>query len=362
MEGLEFLLEIGTEEIPARFLEPALKQLKEDAVREFKENRLEYDDIRTYGTPRRLVLFANGMVKLQASLKTEVKGPAKKAAFDEDGVPTKAAQGFARSQGVGVQNLTIKSIKGVDYVFATRRESGRMTIDVLSEICVNLIEKMNFPKPMRWGDLDVKFARPIRWLYSSFGNDTVKFNYAGLTSGKRTWGHRFLGGGSYEVGNPAGYFVCMDLNYVLVDPVKRRELIIGQIQELAEKANGQLKDDPGLLDEVTNLVEYPTAFIGSFDEKYLELPPEVLITSMREHQRYFPVFDKNGRLISRFIAVSNSIPKHINKIRVGNERVLQARLADAQFFYHEDLKESPEAKAKELSKVIFLEGLGTVYE
>jgi len=358
----QFLLEIGVEEMPARFLEPAFKQLKELAEDGLKENRLGYENIEAYGTPRRLVLFIDGLADVQEPLEDEVKGPAQKVAFDVDGRPTKAARGFAASQGVRVSELQIKTVKGVDYVFAVRRQPGRAAEDVLAELCVQWIKGLHFPKPMRWGDLDVRFARPIRWLVALFNNKVVKFRYAKLTSGRRTYSHRFWGGRTFEVGNPAGYFVTMKLNYVIVDPGERREIIRKQVQKLAMQEGGVVKEDRELLAEVANLVEYPTAFCGSFEEHYLSLPQEVLITPMREHQRYFPVFDKNGNLLPKFIGVANSTSEHIDKIRAGNEKVLRARLADAEFFYREDLKEPLTEKVSGLKKIIFQEELGTVYE
>lgn len=358
----EFLLEIGMEEMPARFLGPALNQLREMAESALKENRLGYEKIKTYGTPRRLVLFVSGLTDVQEPLVEEVKGPAKKVAFDADGRPTKAARGFAASRHVSIGELKVKPVNGIDYLFAVRYEPGRPAADVLAELCVDWVKGLHFPRPMRWGDLDVRFARPIRWLLALLNNDVIKFKYAGLTSGRRTYSHRFLGGRTFEVGNPAGYFVTMKLNYVIVDPEERKRIIREQVQELAMQVGGVVKEDEKLLAEVAGLVEYPTAFCGSFEEHYLSLPQEVLITPMREHQRYFPVFDDEGNLLPKFIGVANSAAKYIDKIRAGNEKVLRARLADAEFFYREDIKEPLAQKVPGLKKIVFQEDLGTVYE
>jgi len=360
----DFLLEIGVEELPARFLDPALTQLHKLTGQVLQDNRLGHGEITTCGTPRRITVFIRAVEENQQSLMQEVKGPAVKVAFNSAGEPTRAALGFAKSNGVGVTELVRKSVGPVEYVFAIKQAAGRPAAEVLEELIPALIGGLHFPKPMRWGDLDMRFARPIRWLLCLFGNDVLPINLAGLQANRYTYGHRFLSGGQLVVGEAGEYFEVMRGAHVLVEVNERRDIIRQQIIEVAAREGGQVEIDTGLLDEVTNIVEYPTALCGSFDKDYLQMPEEVLITPMREHQRYFPVRDADGRLLSRFVAVSNSgsDQESINIIRAGNEKVLRARLSDAAFFWQEDLKTKLADRVEGLKKVVFQESLGTVYE
>ncbi|MDD3653400.1 MAG: glycine--tRNA ligase subunit beta [Desulfotomaculaceae bacterium] len=358
----DFLLEIGVEEMPARFLDPALVELKELAMAALKEQRLKFKRAQTYGTPRRLILFVEELAEIQTPLETVTKGPAVKAAYKQDGTPTKAAEGFARSQGVPVDSLLQRPVGQVDYVFAVKREAGRPAPEVLSLLAPALIARLHFPRPMRWGDLETRFARPIRWIVALFGSEIVKFNYAGLQAGRTTAGHRFLCKEPIELYTPVEYFEKMRQAFVMVDPRERRESILRQVQELAESVGGTIEQDEDLLNEVNNLVEYPTALIGDFSQVYLKLPKEVLVTLMREHQRYFPVNDPDGSLVPNFIAVRNGGAEHIEIVRTGNEKVLRARLADADFFFKEDLKSPLVEKVPSLKKVVFQESLGSVYD
>lgn len=360
--GKDFLLEIGVEEMPARFLDPALAELKEMASGVFKEQRLSFKRVDTYGTPRRLTLFVEGLADSQESLEMEVKGPAVKVAFKPDGTPTRAAEGFAKSQGVAVSDLVQKAVGHVDYVFAVKREAGRPAREVLSEIASGLITGLHFPKPMRWGDLEVRFARPIRWIVALFDKDVVEFEFAGINAGRITYGHRFLSKEPITVAYPKEYFEKMRSNYVMVDPVERKKVIWNQVRELAATVGGSVEEDEDLLNEVNNLVEYPTALMGEFSTDYLKLPKEVLVTPMREHQRYFPVADPDGALLAKFIAVKNGAADHLDIVRAGNEKVLRARLADANFFYQEDLKTPLAEKVPALKKIVFQESLGTIYD
>jgi len=357
----DFLLEVGVEEMPARFLNPALEQLKDLAAQVLNENRLKFGEIHTMGTPRRLALFVRDLAEKQESLTEEVKGPAVKVAF-KDGRPTRAAEGFAKSQGVSINDLITKPVGHVDYVFAVRKEEGRPAVELLPEIAPRLITGLHFPKPMRWGNLEFRFARPIRWLVALYGEQVIPFELAGLKTGRVTYGHRFLSKGPVTIERPADYPALMEEVYVLAEPRERKERIRRQIEELAREEGGRVPADEELLDEVTNLVEYPTALCGSFDPAYLELPPEVLVTPMREHQRYFPVQDAAGKLLPRFIAVRNGGQQHIDVVRAGNEKVLKARLEDAAFFWQEDLKTSLESRVEKLKKVVFQESLGTMYQ
>lgn len=358
----DFVLEIGTEEIPARFINPALKQLKELAAKSLQELRLNYQEINTYGTPRRLVLYVRQMDEKQAPLVKEVKGPAKKVAFDADGNPTKAVLGFARGQGVAVEDLVTRQIKNVDYMYAVIKEEGRPAEKVLAEAAPQLVSGLYFPKPMKWGNLDFRFARPIRWILALFGSDVVPFTVADQASNRFTYGHRFLSDGPIKVASAEDYFAVVEQGYVMVDVEKRRQVIWQQVQDLTATVGGKVEYDEKLLTEVTNLVEYPTALMGSFAEEYLELPAEVIVTPMREHQRYFPVLDDQGRLMPKFIAVRNGTDRHLDIVTSGNEKVLSARLADAKFFFEEDLKTPLADKVDGLKKVVWLESLGTVYE
>ncbi|MEG6616357.1 glycine--tRNA ligase subunit beta [Peptococcaceae bacterium 1198_IL3148] len=357
----DFLLEIGIEEIPARFIEPALKQLKELTTKQLSELRIDFDEINTYATPRRLVLYIKELAEQQQSLTKEVKGPAKKAAFDADGNPTKAILGFTKGQGVAVKDLEVRLLNNVEYMYAIKKEEGQSTAKVLTEIAPQIISQLHFPKPMRWGDLDYRFARPIRWIVALFGSKIVPFVLADKASGRFTYGHRFLSDGALKVETAADYFEVLKKGYVILDSHQRREIIWQQVQQLAAGVGGKVEPDEDLLQEISNIVEYPTALMGSFKEDYLRLPDEVIITPMREHQRYFPVQDANGKLLPKFIAVRNGTDKYLDIVTAGNEKVLTARLADAQFFYQEDLKTPLADKVDGLKKVVWLEGLGTVY-
>ncbi|OAT85801.1 glycine--tRNA ligase subunit beta [Desulfotomaculum copahuensis] len=362
MNTADFLLEIGTEEIPARFLDPALAQLQELAGRLLAEERLAHGGIDTYGTPRRLALYVHDLAAVQEALVEEVKGPAVKVAFSPDGEPTRAVLGFARSQGVPVEGLVRKNVGPVEYVFAVKRREGRPAPEALARLCPALISGLHFPRPMRWGDLEVRFARPVRWLAALYGEQIIEFSFAGLTAGRQTRGHRFLCPGPVELDNAREYRQVMKDAHVLVDPAERRQLIRRQVAELAAREGGRVEPDEELLAEVANLVEYPTALCGSFDPDYLKLPAEVLITPMREHQRYFPVRDEKGGLLPRFIAVRNGTAEHLDVVRAGNEKVLRARLADAAFFWREDLQTPLAERVDALKKVVWQESLGTVYE
>ena len=361
-QSLDYLLEIGVEEMPARFLDPALKELKEKAEAVFTEQRVSFKEIKTYGTPRRLTLFVEGLALNQASLEVEVKGPAVKVAFKPDGTPTRAAEGFARGQGVTVADLIIKPVGHVEYVFAVKREAGKPVRDVLPEIAVTLITSLHFPKPMRWGSLEVRFARPIRWLVSLLGSEVVEFQFAGLKAGRTTWGHRFLSKEPIVLSTAREYFEQMRSNYVMVHPAERKATIWRQVQEAAASVGGTVEENEDLLNEVNNLVEYPTALVGEFSRDYLRLPKEVLVTPMREHQRYFPVVGPDGGLLPKFIAIKNGTADHLDIVRPGNEKVPRSRPADANFFYEQDLKEPLAEKVPALKKVVFQDNLGTVYD
>ncbi|MFZ7103728.1 MAG: glycine--tRNA ligase subunit beta [Peptococcaceae bacterium] len=356
------LLEIGTEEIPAKFIPPALEQLQEMTRRKFAEARLDYQEIGSYGTPRRIVLFVQGLPDVQKDLIEEAKGPSVKVAYDAGGTPTKAAIGFAKGQGVDVNSLNVKETDNGTYVFALKKIAGQPVLQVLQELLPQLILGINFPKPMRWGSYDIKYARPIRWLVALFGQEVVDFQIADVKSGTRSRGHRFLGSEEIIISAAEDYFAQMEENFVIVDPAKRKEIIQRQIKELALSVKGRIAEDASLLEEIIYLVEYPTALMGGFAEKYLAIPKEAVITPMKEHQRYFPVLRENGELLPKFITVRNGNREFLDIVQAGNEKVLEARLADAKFFYDEDQKVKLEAYVEKLKTIVFQESLGTIYE
>lgn len=355
----QLLFEIGCEEIPARFLPPALTDLERLARQGLQELRLDYMDVRTLGTPRRLTLVVEDVAEVQRDLVEEVKGPPERAAYGADGQPTQAAHGFARSQGVAVEDLQVKETPQGRYVFALRRESGRPTRDIIGPWLAGLITALSFPKSMRWAG-PTRFARPIRWLVALLDETVIPVECAGVTSSNVSRGHRFLGSDRVLIQRPQEYAERLRENYVIVDPAERRAMIWRQVQELAASLGGTVEEDPELLQEVTFLVEYPTALAGSFDSAYLELPKEVLITPMTEHQRYFPVLGSDGRLLPHFIAVRNGTGHRLDVVTRGNEKVLAARLADARFFYNEDRKQPLEQRVPRLADIVFQEALGTM--
>lgn len=356
----DLVFEIGTEEIPARFMPSALEQICGLAEQLLQENRLLYEKINSYGTPRRLTLYVTGLAQQQGQLVQEIKGPPLKAAYTADGQPTRAAQGFARSQGVKVEELVTRHYKGGEYVYALKRETGRPTGEILPGLLFNIANSLNFPRPMRWGNLEVRFARPIRWVLALYGEEVVNLELAGLAAGRETYGHRFLAPGSHTLTDATAYFKVLEENYVLVDQHRRRRLIWEQVTSLAAREGGRLEEDPDLLEEITYLLEYPTGLTGYFNREYLQLPLEVVVTPMRDHQRYFPVWNARGELLPLFIAVNNGTGAYLDIISRGNERVLAARLADAAFFYREDQKTRLETKVAKLDDIVFQEKLGTM--
>lgn len=351
------LLEIGTEEVPAHVMPGILSQLKENAAKTFEELRIEYKNIKTLGTPRRSALLVEGLAEQQADLSKENRGPAVNIAFDADGNPTKAAQGFARGHGVKPEELVTKD----GYVYAMVHEKGGQTVDLLGETLKGLVDGLNFPNNMHWADLDYKFIRPLRWLVALYGQDVIDFEVANVKSGRTSRGHRFLSEGDFEIANAEDYVETCRKASIIVDQNERCEMIRQQIAEVAAANGGQAEVNEDLLEEVLYLVEYPTALCGKFDEKYLALPAEAVITPMRDHQRYFPVL-KDGQLLPLFITIRNGGKEHLETVQHGNERVLRARLEDAQFFFDEDRKKTLEQHGEKLKTVVFQDGLGTIYD
>ena len=351
------LLEIGTEEVPAHVMPGILSQLKENAAKTFEELRIEYKNIKTLGTPRRSALLVEGLAEQQADLSKENRGPAVNIAFDADGNPTKAAQGFARGQGVKPEELVTKD----GYVYAMVHEKGGQTVDLLGDTLKGLVDGLNFPNNMHWADLDYKFIRPLRWLVALYGQDVIDFEVANVKSGRTSRGHRFLSEGDFEIADAEDYVEACRKASIIVDQNERCEMIRQQIAEVAAANGGQAEVNEDLLEEVLYLVEYPTALCGKFDEKYLALPAEAVITPMRDHQRYFPVL-KDGQLLPLFITIRNGGKEHLETVQHGNERVLRARLEDAQFFFDEDRKKTLEQHGEKLKTVVFQDGLGTIYD
>lgn len=358
----ELLLEIGVEELPYQFIVPALAALKESAERLFNDQRLTFQSVHTMGTPRRLTIVVEGLAAKQTSITKEAMGPSKAVAFDQSGQPTKAALGFAAGQGVAVQDLQIRDTPKGEYLCAVKREEGCATLAVLIETVPQLVSGLTFPKAMKWNETSVRFARPIRWIVALYGNSVLPIEVAGITASNQTKGHRVLGGGKWvSIRNPSSYIGTLERQGVIVNPQHRRKLIEEQIAEICRKTGFQLNEDEALLDQAVYATEQPHAMIGSFKDAYLDVPQEILITSMKEHQGFFSLRQKDtGRLAAHFIAVTNNRVKDMSLIRDGNERVLAARLADAKFFFDEDRKLTLEARAKKLTGVMFHQKIGTM--
>ncbi|RSL30899.1 glycine--tRNA ligase subunit beta [Salibacterium salarium] len=358
MNKRNFLLEIGLEEMPARFVTDAMEQLKQKAAEWLKENRLTHDSIDAFSTPRRLAIRINGLVERQEDLVEEARGPARNIAVDEEGNWTKAALGFSKGQGVSPENLYFKDVKGTDYVFANKEVEGKFTSELLTHMDA-VITSLTFPKNMRWGEYQLRFVRPIHWLVALFGEEIIPLSITDVESDRFTFGHRVLGS-KVDITSTDQYEEALLQQYVIVEPKARKEAIRNQLRLLAEEQNWSILVTEDLLEEVSNLVEYPTALYGKYDENFLELPEEVLITSMREHQRYFPVEDTKGNLLPYFVTIRNGNDEFLENVQKGNEKVLRARLSDAKFFYDEDQKLKPDNATKKLDQIVFQEDLGTI--
>ena len=355
------LLEIGVEELPSRFGQTTLDQIENNLSKLLKEERINFDNIEKYATPRRLTFVIKNLADKATDLEEEVKGPAKKIAVDDDGNFTKPALGFMKSKGLDPKNVYFKQLGNAEYLFGTIKQEGKHTSEVLKTIVPEAIKNVTFPKAMRWGGKNMRFARPIRWMVALLNNEILDIDLEGIKSSNITRGHRFLGEREFEVNSVEEYFEKLDKNFVVLDQHKRKEMIREQAIEVAKSLGGEVELDEDLLEEITFLVEYPTAFYGEFDEEYVKLPKEVVTTPMKEHQRYFPV-SKDGKLLPNFIAVRNGDSNRIDLVKAGNEKVLRARLADALFFYHEDTKKPLESFVDKLQTVVFQAKLGTVYD
>ena len=341
------LFEVGVEELPSRFVSSTLDQIKNNLTKMFNENRIQFDDIKTYGTPRRLTFIVENISERQSNLEEEVKGPSKKIALDADGNFTKPALGFMKSKGLKEEDVVFKIVGKDEYIFGTIRQEGKETSEVLKSILPEAVKNVTFPKAMRWGGRNMRFARPIRWMVTLLNDKVFEIDLEGIKSSNVTKGHRFLGQSEFEVNSLEDYLTKLEENFVILDQDKRKELIRKQCIEVANSLGGEVEFDEDLLEEVTHLVEYPTAFYGEFNEDYAKLPKEVVTTPMQQHQRYFPVV-KDGKLLPNFIAVRNGNDYRIDKVKAGNEKVLVARLEDALFFYKEDTKNSLESYTEKL--------------
>lgn len=358
----DLLLEIGSEEIPAAFMPSVLKELEEEAKKYLQEQRISFEKLTAMGTPRRLLLFAQGVAEKQEDVEELVKGPAVKIAYDEEGNLSKAGAGFARGQGVEAAELQVQELDGVDYIYALKKQKGVDSLSLFPEMFLSLINGLYFPKPMRWENYEMKFARPIRWLLGLYGDQHIDFAIESLASSNKTRGHRFLGQAQIEVSDVNDYFKKLEENFVIVNQDKRKEMILKQLKDLEAKNDFLIGEDEELLEEVIYLLEYPTALVGDFDEDFLKIPQEAVITPMKEHQRYFPVFDKEGKLLNHFVTVRNGNDQYLDTVKAGNEKVLTARLKDAEFFFEEDKKISLIDFTERLKTVVYQEELGTIYE
>ena len=352
----DLLFEIGAEEIPAGFMPNILGQLKQLAETKLNDAHLPFESIETYGTPRRLALIVKGLADASAEISERHKGPSASIAYDADGNATKAAIGFARGKGLDVADLVVED----GYIYAETKTAGVPAKDIVSEMLPQLITGLNFPKSMHWGDLDAKFVRPVRWLVALLDEEVIPVEFATVQSGNVSRGHRFLGADEITIKNAASYVDTLKENFVMVDQDARRELISKQLHDIAASKNASIVWDDDLLEEINYLVEWPTALCGGFEESYLALPDAAIITPMKDHQRYFPLVDQDGKLLPMFLTVRNGSDHSIEVVQAGNERVLRARLDDAKFFFNEDRKKPLIDRQDGLTKIVFQEGLGNL--
>ena len=352
----DLLFEIGAEEIPAGFMPNILGQLKQLAETKLNDAHLPFESIATYGTPRRLALIVKGLADTSAEISERHKGPSASIAYDADGNPTKAAIGFARGKGLDVADLVVED----GYIYAETKTAGVPAKDIVTDMLPQLITGLNFPKSMHWGNLDAKFVRPVRWLVALLDEEVIPVEFATVKSSNVTRGHRFLGADEITIKNAASYVETLKENFVMVDQDARRELISKQLHDIAASKNASIVWDDDLLEEINYLVEWPTALCGGFEESYLTLPDAAIITPMKDHQRYFPLVDQDGKLLPMFLTVRNGSDHSIEVVQAGNERVLRARLDDAKFFFNEDRKKPLIDRQDGLTKIVFQEGLGNL--
>lgn len=356
----DLLLEIGLEEMPAHVVTPSMKQLEQKTVQFLDAHQLTYDSVETFSTPRRLAIKVTNLPERQADSEEELKGPAKKIALDADGNWTKAAEGFVRGQGLTTKDITFKELKGVEYVYITKYTQGKPAKEVLSGLA-EVIKSLTFPVTMHWANFDFEYIRPIHWIVALLDDEVIPFEILDVKTGRSSRGHRFLGE-DIIFSHADEYEEKLQEQFVIAAPFKRKEMIVQQATELAEKNHWTIDLDENLLEEVNNLVEYPTVFAGNFEEKYLSVPEEVLVTSMKEHQRYFEVRNDQGLLLPHFISARNGDRVKLENVIRGNQKVLTARLEDAEFFYNEDKKMTIDTCVEKLKSVTFHEKIGSIYE
>ena len=352
----DLLFEIGAEEIPAGFMPNILGQLKQLAETKLNDAHLPFESIATYGTPRRLALIVKGLADTSAEISERHKGPSASIAYDADGNATKAAIGFARGKGLDVADLVVED----GYIYAETKTAGVPAKDIVTDMLPQLITGLNFTKSMHWGNLDAKFVRPVRWLVALLDEEVIPVEFATVKSGNVSRGHRFLGADEITIKNAASYVDTLKENFVMVNQDARRELISKQLHDIAASKNASIVWDDDLLEEINYLVEWPTALCGGFEESYLALPDAAIITPMKDHQRYFPLVDQDGKLLPMFLTVRNGSDHSIEVVQAGNERVLRARLDDAKFFFKEDRKKPLIDRQDGLTKIVFQEGLGNL--
>ncbi|MHB8792370.1 MAG: glycine--tRNA ligase subunit beta [Thermoleophilia bacterium] len=362
VESRDFLFEIGTEELPAAAARSAAEQAGSLAAQVFSHNHIDVDTagISTWVTPRRITIFINGLSSMQNAREIVDRGPAASKAYDADGKPTKASEGFARAKGIAVDDLEIRDHDGQQFVFAVRREEGRPTVELLPEICREILHNINFPKTMRWNSVDLRFSRPVRWLVAKFGVETIRFEAAGIECGDISHGHRFLSDHDLVIESAASYRSQLSKAKVTVDQEERRQVILEGLAMEAGKRGASFIDPAGELEEVMYLVEYPSVHAGDFAESHLRLPARVLTTCMQSHQRYFPLTAEDGSLMAGFLYVMNGDPAAAPEITAGNERVLEGRIEDAEFSFDKDLDSGIEKMAESLDKVVFHQRLGSL--
>ncbi len=356
------LLEIGSEEIPAGYIQPALDALTSNLLQKLADARLDHGSAKVYATPRRLSILVEAVADKQTSITEELIGPPERVGFDTDGNPTVAAEKFAEKAGVSLTSLKVKKTDKGRYLYARKTQKGLAARTVLSKILPTVIKAIPFPKTMRWADFSLVYTRPVHWIVALFGEKIIPFTMENIKSGRHTFGHRFLSSGKFAISHPDEYLEKLRNAFVWADIKERKEGVETQIARQAAECNGKVLHDPELVDTVVNLIEFPAPVTGTFDKKYLNLPPQILITAMREHQKYFAIIDKNEQLMSYFIAVNNTLASDMNLVAKGHERVLRARLSDAEFFYESDLKISAETRVNKLKGVLFQAKLGSMYE
>ena len=358
----QLLLEIGTEDLPARFISPALQQLKDNTLKILSENSISCSGVKIFGTPRRLALIAEGIPGMQEDRTKEVFGPSKKAAFDANGNPTRAAAGFAQSQGIGVENLIIRQKDKGEYVVAVVEEKGLQVRAVLPEILKKIVLSIHLPKAMMWGVSTLRFVRPIRWFLALFDTEVISFDIEGIRSSNLSRGHRFLSPAAFQIKEIASYRKLLSNNYVIIDIDERRKMITEKMKELLSERGERPIEDGELLDTVVNLIEYPVPVIATFSADYLRLPKELLITVMKGHQKYFAAENADGAITNSFVVISNTSADNAQAVRVGAERVIRARFEDARFYFEEDSKKPLAGRIEDLKKVTFQENLGSLYK